>query len=208
MKKIFAALLFALLAFPAITSALSFQAIGYDWRPYLGLGVKGSVASIGIQVPKDGPGTNIYVWNRTTAIGAVTEIFAGVKHNRVRIELNYFNRASINDVLSWLGGVVSASAEAGVIANFYYDYVSADWFALYIGGGAGFSSWVQNTTYPYLGNKYSYDRDGVSFAWNILTGMSFTIADAVSLDFGLGYQNTRVIDLRAFDFKFGLRYTF
>jgi len=203
MKKSLLALTFAFFAFPAGAWAWSFEVSGYDWRPYVGVGVQGSIATVEVQVPQ---GWNL---NRATAFGGIFDFAVGVKHERVRLELNYFGRASLNDPVSWtLIRVVSASAESGVLANIYYDWVSAGFFSMYVGAGAGLSRWSQSTSYVYLLAPHHYERDGTDLVWNILTGMSFTIADTVSLDFGMGYQRTLGIDFRGVNFKMGLRYTF
>jgi len=202
MKKLFAVLVFALFAFPAAASALTFNALGYDWRPYFGLGMQASIASVAVDVPAPG-----WELKRASAIGGIFDFAVGAQHERVRLEANYFARASLNDTISWIFlGVASASSESGVLFHFYYDWVKAGIFSMYIGGGLGVSSWSQSTSYLYITQR-TYQRSGTDLVWNILTGMSFTIADAFSIDTGIGWQQTQGIDFRGFNFKLGIRYT-
>ena len=186
---------------PVIASAVSFEMMGKDWRPYLGVGASGSIATVGVEVPEG--------WDlkRAMAFGGIVDFSAGIKHERTRLELNYFGRASLNDSLSWmLIGVVSASSESGVIAHYIYDWVKAGFFSMYIGGGLGISWWKQSTSYIYHGQKH-YERSGTNLVWDILTGMSFTIMDTVSIDLGMGWQQTQGIDFKGMNFRLGLRYT-
>ena len=163
-----------------------------------------SVATVTVQTPPD------IEWGlkKATAIGGLYNFSLGVRHNRFRTDLSYLARASVNDTLSWLlTGVVSASAEEAFMLNMYYNYVKAGFFSMWVGGGAGASSWSQTTTYMWLGSQHTYRRNGTSFIGGLYTGMSFTIADAFSFDFGLTYYHTAVLEMNSVGFKFGLRYT-
>ncbi|MCL2799367.1 MAG: hypothetical protein FWD54_03725 [Endomicrobia bacterium] len=202
MKKL-AFVLLSLTFLPVMAFAYSFEAAGVDWRPYISMDAQLSLGIVEVQTPEADWGLK-----KATSIGGLFNMGLGVKHERARMELSYLSRGSANDILSWLfTGVISASSEQAGMINFYYDYLSTRVFAMYIGGGAGISSWEQRTNYVWLGSDYTYNRSGTDFIGGIYTGMSFTIADAFSIDLGLNYYRTSVLNFSSFGWKFGLRYT-
>jgi opacity protein-like surface antigen len=194
----------ALLFLPAAAFAWSFEMAGVDWRPYITMDVQLGFGSVIVQKP-----TNVdWDLNRATAVGGLYNLGLGLKHNRFRIEGDYLFRATMNDTISWLvTGVVTATGEEAGILNIYYDYLSKKFFSMYIGGGAGFSSWSQAIAYTWLGSEQYFNRSGTDLMLGLYTGMAFTIKDTLSIDLGLTYYHTNTIDLSSFGVKFGLRYT-
>ncbi|MDR1695285.1 MAG: outer membrane beta-barrel protein [Endomicrobium sp.] len=203
MKK-FTFALSALLFFPVMAFAYSFEAAGVDWRPYVSADAQLSLGFVEVETPNTDWGLK-----SATSIGGLFNFGLGVKHERVRMELSYLTRGSSNDIISWLlTGVVSVSSERAGMLNFYYDYLSTRVFAMYIGAGAGVSQWKQTTNYAWLGSDHTYIRDGTDFIGGVYTGMSFTIADAFSIDLGFSYYHTNTLKFNSLGLKLGTRYTF
>ena len=204
MKKL-AFVLFALMFFPTASFALSLDAEGL-WRPYIVLDYQFSFGTVIVQKPDKIPGWNL---DRATAWGGLFNIGLGVKHKRLRADITYLARASVNGTLSWLAtGVVSATSEEGVICNLYYEFVSSRIFQMYLGGGLGISNWEQNTAYLWEGSDHTYNRKGSSLMEGFCMGMSFTIKNHFSIDLGFNYYHTEEIDMGSFGLKLGTRYTF
>ncbi|MCL2144489.1 MAG: hypothetical protein FWH43_03230 [Endomicrobia bacterium] len=210
MKKIILA--FALLVLPVTAFAVSFKAAGYDWRPYITMDIAAAGGIVEVPPPDNIPGWEL---RNATAIGALFNLGAGIKHNRVRTELSYFTRASMNFPVSWIfTGTVSASAEQAGMINFYFDYVSTRVFAMYIGAGGGLSSWNQSTAYLWEsshggdGKKHTYEREGLDFIYGLYSGISFTVKNRVSFDLGFIYYHTNGLNINSFGGKLGTRYTF
>ena len=185
--------------------SFSSYAYGSDWRPYIGIGAQASIATASVENPDNS------VWGSETAtiFGGVYDFSVGLKRDRFRMEVNYFNRVSVNDTISWfVAGVVTSTSEQGMLLNLYYDYVSGDFFSMYAGFGAGFSSWKQSVRNIYFAD-YNFDRSGTDFCFALyLLNMSFSM-DPISVDLGLlNWQHTGGINLNGVNFRLGMRYTF
>lgn len=131
----------------------------------------------------------------------------GAKYKRARFDLAYQTRATITNVL--LAPLYNVTVyNQALMANAYYDFVSAPFFALYIGGGAGMNNWEYEIKDL---SSQTEKENGTSFIGGIYLGASINVPVKVvmlSIDFGVDYYYIEKPMMNSFVPKIGARLTF
>jgi opacity protein-like surface antigen len=81
---------------------------------------------------------------------------------------------------------------ATAMVNFYYDLDLDAWLVPYIGAGAGAAHVEYNVTEP--GAIFSGNDKAWIFAYQLMAGVSFPIADGFSMSLGYRYFKTEDFD--------------
>ncbi|GAB1402134.1 hypothetical protein MASR1M68_10450 [Elusimicrobiota bacterium] len=131
---------------------------------------------------------------------------AGLKKERTRFELAYQSRATVSDVLFIIAGSTASIENKAFMANVFYDFVSYEYFALYIGGGAGLNMWTNNYKNN-ITHVVTTDK-GSSITAGIYLGSSINIPIGFSIDFGVDYLYVSEPQMNSFVPKIGARITF
>lgn len=144
------------------------------------------------------------VTKELAGLQAMYNCAAGIKYKKGRFELAYQQRGTMSDFLFFLIATSAWVENDAVMANAFYDFVSSEYFALYIGGGAGVNMW--NSEFKSFGDKYT--DSGTSFIGGVYLGASINTPIGFSIDFGVDYFYVNEPLMNSFVPKIGARLTF
>lgn len=138
--------------------------------------------------------------------GGVYNFELGARYKkRLRLALNYQSRAEVSEFFQILLGHSIAITNDAIRVNGYYDYVSLNWFSMYIGAGVG-------------GDRYSYkitnradnstsSKHGFTFTGGVSTGLSFRLGQ-VHIDLGAIFDYINEPRIYSYGPNLGIRYNF
>ena len=102
----------------------------------------------------------------------------------------------VGDGVTYLGGeVVDIGSDvqmATAMVNFYYDFDLDQWLVPYIGAGAGAAQVEYDVSEP--GLIFSGNDKAWIFAYQLMAGVSFPVADGFSMSLGYRYFATEEFD--------------
>jgi opacity protein-like surface antigen len=186
-------------------SALPAAAAGNYGVAYLGLRGSYIVTEDGSTIGAPGVVLYNFDYDQTYENGYGTSAFIGwTVANDFRIELEGgFRSADLDtatvitgDGVTYLGGEtvdIGSDVQMGTaMVNFYYDLDLDAWLVPYIGAGAGAAHIEYNVTEP--GLIFSGNDKAWIFAYQLMAGVSFPIADGFSMSLGYRYFMTEDFD--------------
>lgn len=189
MKKILLTSFFAIL--PYYANATQYE---QNWNPYIGMnfGICASDVTVHDEDFFD--------------FGGVYNFEVGTRYKeRVRLALNYQTRAEVSEFFQVLLGHSISITNDAIRVNAYYDYVSLNWFSMYIGAGIG-------------GDRYSYkitdradnstlSKHGYTFTGGVSTGLSFRLWQ-MHIDLGAVFDYIAEPEIYSYGPNIGIRYYF
>lgn len=171
------------------------------------LGMRGSYILTDDGSTIGGPGAVLYTFNydQTYENGYGTSAFLGwTITDGLRLELEGgFRSADLDtatvvagDGVTYFGGeVVDIGSDvqmATAMVNFYYDLDFGEWLVPYIGAGAGAAQVEYDVSEP--GLIFSGNDKAWIFAYQLMAGVSFPIAQGFSMSVGYRYFTTEDFD--------------
>lgn len=189
MNKLF--LMFFLIIFPCVAFG---ETNWHEWKPYIGTNIGISASDVAAN------GEDFFdfggVWNFE---------FGARYHNRYRVALNYQHRAEVSELFQILVGHTISVENNALRINGYYDYVSSEHFAMYVGGGIGGNHYDYTITNRL--NDSVIEKHGITFTAGAITGLSFNFTH-IGLDLGFAFDY--IVEPRIYSYgpNIGLRYSF
>lgn len=189
MKKIFLSALIAIIPYVAIGAQPE-----QNWNSYIGANMGLSATDITVN------GEDFFDF------GSVYNFEVGARYKkRSRLALNYQSRAEVSELFQILAGHTISVTNNALRINAYYDYVSLDKFAMYIGIGAGGDRYSYKITDRY--NDATESKHGFTFTGGASTGISFRMGHFY-LDLGAAVDYIAKPKMLGFGPNIGLRYNF
>lgn len=137
--------------------------------------------------------------------GGVTNFEFGGKYNKYRVALALQNRAEVSELFQILFGHTVSIENMALRLNGYYDYVSGDHFAMYVGAGLGVNRY--DYTIQERVNNRAESKHGASFTGGINTGMIFGFW-RLGIDVGFAVDYISYPQIISYGPSIGLRYNF
>ena len=129
----------------------------------------------------------------------------GARYNRYRVGVTLKDAAEVSGVFQALFGHTIGMENVSLRLNGYYDYVSRESFAMYIGGGFGVNHYDYEIKEQYNGRDDH--KRGFSFAAGANTGLSFG-GGHMRFDIGFGVDYISFPNVVSYGPTVGLRYNF
>jgi opacity protein-like surface antigen len=129
----------------------------------------------------------------------------GARYNRYRVGVALKNAAEVSGVFQALFGHTIGMENISLRLNGYYDYVSRESFAMYIGAGLGANHYDYEIKEQYNGRDEH--KRGFSFVAGANTGMSFG-GGHMRFDIGFGVDYITFPNVLNYGPTVGLRYNF
>ncbi|MBO4626129.1 MAG: hypothetical protein J5679_02545 [Alphaproteobacteria bacterium] len=129
----------------------------------------------------------------------------GARYNRYRLGLKLKDAAETSGVLQALFGHTVGVENVSLRLNGYYDYVSRESFAMYIGAGLGVNHYDYEIKEQYTGRDDH--KRGLSFIGGLNTGMSFG-GGHLRFDIGFAFDYISFPQTYSYGPTVGLRYNF
>lgn len=162
----------AALAFTPIVANAGIYNTG-TWRPYL-------TSDLGVTYTD----AKMHGYDMSGFTG-VFNIGAGMRNDRARIGITYQKRDTISELFSsWITETNASLDEQAVMATVSYDIISAGWFGMYVGAGAGANFY--DFKLEYKDARPDYTDSGTGFIGNLSAGVTLRIAH-VGLTIGADY---------------------
>lgn len=137
--------------------------------------------------------------------GGVADIEFGARYNRTRVGFAVSDHSETSGIFQALVGHTASIENIALRLNGYYDYVSKEHFAMYIGAGMGINRYdykIQNK----LQNREESEH-GASFIAGASTGMIF-MSEHFDIDLGIFVDYISFPRIYSYGPKLGLRYKF
>ena len=181
-----------------ILTTVSYGAVLADeeniWNTYIGMNIGISASDVTAR------GEDFFDF------GGVYNFDFGVRYNkRYRFSLNYQSRAEVSELFQILFGHVISVRNDALRINAYYDYVSMEKFAMYIGAGIGGDRYHYEITKRY--NNSTESKNGFTFTSGATTGLSFRMW-RTNLDIGFSFDYIAEPRIYSYGPNIGLRYNF
>ena len=129
----------------------------------------------------------------------------GAQYNRWRLGLALKDAAEVSGIFQALFGHTVGMENTSLRLNGYYDYVSRESFAMYIGAGLGANHYDYEIKEQYNGRDEH--KRGFSFVAGAKTGMSFG-GGHMRFDIGFGVDYITFPNVLSYGPAVGLRYNF
>ena len=129
----------------------------------------------------------------------------GARYNRWRFGLAFKDSAEVSGAFQALFGHTVGMENKSLRLNGYYDYVSRESFAMYIGAGLGANHYDYEIKEQYNGRDEH--KRGFSFVAGANTGMSFG-GGHMRFDIGFGVDYITFPNVLSYGPTVGLRYNF
>lgn len=164
----------AALAFTPIAANAGIYNTG-TWRPYL-------TSDLGVTYTD----ATIHGYDMSGFTG-VFNIGAGMRNDRARIGITYQKRDTISELFSsWITETNASLDEQAVMATVSYDIISAGWFGMYVGAGAGANFY--DFKLEYKDARPDYTDSGTGFIGNLSAGIVLRISHlGITLGADYGY---------------------
>ena len=184
--------------FAFILTSVSYGAVLADeediWNTYIGMNIGISASDVTAH------GEDFFDF------GGVYNFEFGARYNkRYRVALNYQSRAEVSELFQILFGHVISVRNDALRINGYYDYVSMEKFAMYVGVGIGGDWYGYEITKRY--NNSTESKHGFTFTSGATTGLSFRMW-RTNLDIGFSFDYIAEPRIYSYGPNIGLRYNF
>ena len=190
MKKL---LLGAFLTFVPAVAVAEYAPVPDQWNYYISANIGAFVSDVDI---KD---------DSFLDFGGVTNFEFGGQYNRYRVALSLQNRDEVSELIQILVGHTVSIGNTALRLNGYYDYVSGDHFAMYVGAGLGANRYDYEIQERITGRTES--KHGVSFTGGVNTGMIFSFWH-IGIDLGFAIDYISYPHIVSYGPTIGLRYNF
>ena len=190
MKKL---LIGAILAIVPFVATAEYIPSANQWNYYISANVGAFVSDVDI---KD---------DSFLDFGGVTNFEFGGKYNKYRVALALQNRAEVSELIQILVGHTVSIENTALRLNGYYDYVSGEHFAMYVGAGLGVNRYDYTIQERYT--NFEESKHGLSFTGGVNTGMIFSFWH-MSIDLGFAIDYISYPHIVSYGPSIGLRYNF
>lgn len=192
MKKIFLTSLFFMPCF-AFADDVAGTSGADSWKYYIALNGEAFVSDVAI---KD---------DTFLDMGAALGVEFGAQYNRARVAVAFQDRGEASGIFQALVGHTASIENISLRVNGYYDYVSKERFAMYVGAGLGANRYDYKIQQRYPNREES--EHGLSFIGGVSTGMIFS-GEHFGVDVGFAVDYISFPRIYSYGPTLGLRYKF